>query len=940
MEPTGDGRFPPPSPIYNDPYRLGGETFDTSVHVQQAEETEFSVQAEISQSTADYTGFPQTLYIALGGTGLLILTVLKALYTRIFGAGQWPQSVRFLAFDTANEHILVDGVRLESGSEFIHIGQVPVPRIVQNLSRHEAIQARLGDALKQLPAVTLRKGAKQTRILGLIALLWNFAQVEQRIKDALWALAERDRGGAIHGVNVVILNSLGGGTGSGMFLDVAMLVRDLIASMGELSSYCQVIGVGVLPKALVGIEGPNIVANSVAAIKEIDRLMLGDGFSMPYPTGRVIESRSAPFDLYYLIDGVDEHGLTWRRLEDVTQMIARGIYLQMGSQIGQKGENIFDNLEQVLTGQTPDGEGTFFGSFGVADLVWPAPQVVNQLAWRLLGKVLTEALLQPAAPDRAQGLAQKALRLLAPEAIRAFLARDEGGTPLGVTLEVPARLAQVPVERRPIEARRHVQEYLRLRIRGNLAQVIENHREELSQQLFSAIEAEVEQLVRDPAGGLRAAALAMGTIRAEANRQLELAGNLQEEKAALLERVSRAVEDRAQALELAAEGWLFRGRNTDRATEAYFKAATQQARAALDLLVEESHAALLADLDRFLVDLTQVIHTLTANLGALEARAAQESGAPLFPGRESTVISLADPPYLEQLYQDYAPALEETLESLCLDESLLAWEKRAPAELNGTLLGRAAGPFAPLAKLTVEQVLEARHQERSAAAWYGDLLKVAAPSWSIDRTRLSEGGNDLARIVVLGVYDANESLFGTLCSSLVTTRDPYRVTLLLSTVGAPYCVIQNFDDYHRRYQQVRSRQQVHVMPDFQGGQNEFRLAFALGSLFGMIRAEGNYFYYHPLDEVRHGHRRLGNGLEQAVRSLIEEEGLTGEIMERVNAHIAQIGVHQALETLDAYWNSQETLAGRHAELIREFRVRVREFAHELREISQIARELN
>ena len=64
---------------------------------------------------------------------------------------------------------------------------------------------------------------------------------------------------------------------------------------------------------------------------------------------------------------------TWLRLEDVAAMAARGLFLQMHSQIGQQGENEFDNLDEVLSGITDEGQGTFFGSFGVADLIWDAP---------------------------------------------------------------------------------------------------------------------------------------------------------------------------------------------------------------------------------------------------------------------------------------------------------------------------------------------------------------------------------------------------------------------------------------------------------------------------------------------------------------------------------------------------------------------------------------
>ena len=141
-------------------------------------------------------GLRRALVIGLGGSGVIAVTHLKAECVRAYGADELPARIRFLAFDTAEDLMTVPVgehlVSLEPGSEFFNVGHTPVGSILRNLERQTAIHERLGEGIRTLPAVTLRNGSKQNRLLGLLALLWRWAEVEQRLHDAIWALAGRE----------------------------------------------------------------------------------------------------------------------------------------------------------------------------------------------------------------------------------------------------------------------------------------------------------------------------------------------------------------------------------------------------------------------------------------------------------------------------------------------------------------------------------------------------------------------------------------------------------------------------------------------------------------------------------------------------------------------------------------------------------------------------
>ena len=332
-----------------------------------------------------------TLIIGLGGTGHRVAVWVKALAGRSWERERVDRLVKFLVFDTAQEALAANvggqAISLEAGSEFVDIGQTPVANIKKNLERQAAIQERLGGVMAGLPPAVLRNGAKQLRPLGLLAFLWRYNEVEDRLRSAIWSLAGRQRGEGREGINVFIINSLVGGTGSSTFLDAAYLVRDLFDELGSLSDFCYITGVGLLPRAFHGIQEPNLAPNTVASLKELNHCMMRGGFSARYPSGRVVTTEQPPFNIYYLVDGVDERGHTWHGPGDVCRLAAEAIFLQMGSQVGQKQENDFDNLDEVLVQQTGEGDGTFCGSFGLGSLVFSGPEAAQICAARQAGTV-------------------------------------------------------------------------------------------------------------------------------------------------------------------------------------------------------------------------------------------------------------------------------------------------------------------------------------------------------------------------------------------------------------------------------------------------------------------------------------------------------------------------------------------------------------------------
>ena len=872
-----------------------------------------------------------TLIIGLGGTGHRIAAGLKALAIRGWGEEQVARWLKFLVFDTAQESLTVDGVSLEPGTEFIDIGQTPVANIKRNLERQTAIKERFGSLLPHLPPAVLRNGAKQLRPLGLLAFYWRYAEVEERLHNAIWELANRQHSEGRDGINVFIASSLVGGTGSSTFLDVAHLVRDLFDSLGHLADFCYVTGVGVLPRAFHGVQGPNLIPNAVASLVELNHCMMRGGFQARYPNGRVIRTEQPPFNIFYLVDGVDERGRTWYGLSDVCRMAAEALFLQIGSQVGEKSQNDFDNLDEVLVQQTDDGDGTFHGSFGLASLLFDGPAVARACAARQALRLIDRGLLGPAAgpqpDDLLTGLG------LDPERLLEQLACDDQGLPLAVDLAVPGFADRLPIQQRPARLVQYVRDYERVRLGSDYRQWLHQNQGRLAQAVAELLPAQANR--RTSQAGLPAAEAYLTGLLNQLERTIDRHSARQAENEGKLEALAETLAHQESLFLQAGEGLpLWRARRVLQAQAVYFSAAEQTFSLRWQTYLTGALLAILSQAAQTARHLLAGCHEAAARLRAARRLLAQTADVVAAqPGDGVTAHSLAGEAVVAALFDSHAPPVAEAMTTLfSRGASALDWRDSPPDVLAETLLDACRPPFAPVAAMTVEEALSLQEEFASPEAAYTWLMGQATPSWNLDRTRLLDGGAGLQRLEVLGVPDEGRSRFRRRAAMLVSTADPTRLVAFVAHVGAAHTAVQQWDSYRADYERVRGRAPLHILPHFQTDNAFARQTFALGTLFGFIRSQGAYFYYHPDDQLERP-TRLAQGLANALQAFVSEDGLVRRTRERVEGAIAHQGVETTLRQLTAYYDNS---GGRYSadDLVLELKQLVRDYADELRQIRQ------
>ncbi len=249
------------------------------------------------------------LILGLGGDGCEALLEAKALICRHCGTdGQLPENVKCLFLDTDQATAEMrsspesGGVEIDVGREFVFLPLRPA-----------SVHARweyLREWLREPPGgfVPSDHGAGSIRQVGRVALFCNVDMLVERLRHAISSVLV----GRLVGqqkLYIHILSGLGGGTGSGMVLDLAYIVRTTAENFVP-GLTVKNIGYLFLPdvdaiRDPVGVRRGDLYGNAFAAIKELDyhqQLQRNGGvFQQRYSGNFCLQTDMAPFDLPFLI---------------------------------------------------------------------------------------------------------------------------------------------------------------------------------------------------------------------------------------------------------------------------------------------------------------------------------------------------------------------------------------------------------------------------------------------------------------------------------------------------------------------------------------------------------------------------------------------------------------------------------------------------------------
>ncbi|MDJ0744948.1 MAG: tubulin-like doman-containing protein [Xenococcaceae cyanobacterium MO_167.B27] len=340
----------------------------------------------------------RTICIGLGGTGRDILMRIRRLIVDRYGNFKQLPVISFVHIDTDKATSRVTDLRTGNSYHGVDLRFTDAERVSAVMSRSEVnnMVQELGrrssnyegspgvyknieqwfppQLLKNLKAID--EGAQAIRPVGRLAFFHNYRQ----IKNALISAEQRTRRHdafllkkglrVANKLNIFVVGSLCGGTGSGIFLDIAYTLRKMYGVSGA-----QIVGYLVISPELYG-NAPDKSANTYAALKELNYYATaGTTFKAYYDLQNMdyVEESRPPFEYVYLVSNRTARDYCILEKSKLCNIIAHKITLDFAGELAPIITAQRDNFLQHLiqTDEHPRPNVQRYLTFGFAEIYFP-----------------------------------------------------------------------------------------------------------------------------------------------------------------------------------------------------------------------------------------------------------------------------------------------------------------------------------------------------------------------------------------------------------------------------------------------------------------------------------------------------------------------------------------------------------------------------------------
>lgn len=343
----------------------------------------------------------RTLYVGLGGTG--VRSILRAKQCFIDAYGQVPPMVAFLAIDTdtaiQNEVLVArngSDVKLTQNEIcFCGITGSALDIYRNNLQKYQWLPKRNISFLANLR----NKGAGQIRSNGRFLARHNSTNISRLVASKVTEIGQpvpidsifecdTNRDGVEYPTKINIVGSVAGGTGSGTFIDILVLIAKTLRDQGIAYSITPWL---VLPEVFKyiapGIASENVFQNTYGAIRELDYL-----YHLSPDNQKILDFK---FDrIYYLDEGIgdtylinntNKAGVIFQKIEDLTDTIGRCMFLP-----ANEVDSVKDNTSNATFAYTIRNKEAHYVSAGSAEIVYDNRAVGNVIARGVIAKICNE----------------------------------------------------------------------------------------------------------------------------------------------------------------------------------------------------------------------------------------------------------------------------------------------------------------------------------------------------------------------------------------------------------------------------------------------------------------------------------------------------------------------------------------------------------------------
>jgi len=342
--------------------------------------------------------FAPALIIGLGGSGVDIARRFKR---RLLDTSGETPYIRFLGIDTATQTTHTAEVPQLSADEFIHAANFNSDYYVgaNSIDSHPAIRAWWQGY--HLPTKMIQQGAGMRRPFGRLALYVHFDKVKDRLTSHLRAIFNNSVFGDLQPhykrvINVYIASSTCGGTGTGMFLDMAYLTNALVPQVQpNVTTYTR--SILLMPSAFTGTNAfdgastRSLQANALGALSELDGCMCRKSVlpDLRYPSGPPVPRLSRPFKSCFLLGNQTADGAVVTDLPTLLERAATQMQIDLASQLDEYGRSRMDNiLEDIAALPDSRGKPRLYSSFSNDWLELPSRRIAVRWTKLLAGRLL------------------------------------------------------------------------------------------------------------------------------------------------------------------------------------------------------------------------------------------------------------------------------------------------------------------------------------------------------------------------------------------------------------------------------------------------------------------------------------------------------------------------------------------------------------------------
>lgn len=323
----------------------------------------------------------RSIYIGLGDTGVRAIAHTKKMFEDTFGKGNVPPQIEFLALD-------FDVDSMTSGELAAEISEniIPIPMHLSPLKEYMEGVAKgcyfwmLKENERAIPHLMV-EGTRQVRSNGRLfaeisrdsitpALMRAFNNVMQYYQTCGYEVSMD------HNVDVHLVMSLAGGTGSGALLVVAQLLRELFPHN------LNIIGHGVLPNVFRVYPKDDQIsklnANTYAAVLELDYLQMA---SVENPrciniAGQAKTLIEPLFDEFYFVDNRSETGRMIDNINTLSTVIGRSLY-NFGCDTGDFARDFIYNCNWKYGQYNYKDKMGWAHCYGICEVVYKGDQLAQ-----------------------------------------------------------------------------------------------------------------------------------------------------------------------------------------------------------------------------------------------------------------------------------------------------------------------------------------------------------------------------------------------------------------------------------------------------------------------------------------------------------------------------------------------------------------------------------